>query len=187
MTDGDAVVAVANRLMDRFDVVVATQDWHPSGHGSFASVYGREPGEVAELNGLVQVLWPDHCVQGTAGAEFVKGLDVGKINQVFQKGIDPAVDSYSGFFDNGRRGDTGLGAWLKAKGVTAVTVVGLATDYCVKFTALDAVAEGFDTTLVAEGIRGVELNAGDCEKAMREMEKAGVTVVDENDLAERTK
>jgi nicotinamidase/pyrazinamidase len=174
---GDAVVPVANRLVGRFDRVVATQDWHPVDHGSFAVQHpGRSPGEVIDLHGLPQVLWPAHCVAGTGGASFASALDVAAIHAVFRKGADPTVDSYSGFFDNGRRNDTGLGAWLKAEGVTDVAVLGLATDYCVKWTALDACSLGFRTSLIVDGSRGVELTPGDCERAVAELRAAGVTV-----------
>ena len=174
---GDAVVPVANRLVGRFDRVVATQDWHPVDHGSFAVQHpGRSPGEVIDLHGLPQVLWPAHCVAGTGGASFASALDVAAIHAVFRKGTDPTVDSYSGFFDNGRRNDTGLGAWLKAEGVTDVAVLGLATDYCVKWTALDACSLGFRTTLIVDGSRGVELTPGDCERAVAELRAAGVTI-----------
>src|SRR5258706_8522984 len=136
--DGDHVVPIANELMKRFDLVVATQDWHPPDHGSFAANHpGKRVGEVIDLNGLPQVLWPVHCVQGTYGAEFVAGLTVDKVTRVFRKGTDAAIDSYSGFFDNGHRRATGMGDWLKERGVRDIYVMGLATDYCVKFTALD--------------------------------------------------
>jgi len=177
--EGDCVVAVANRLMPRFDLVVATKDWHPADHLSFASQHpGRRIGEVVELDGLEQILWPDHCVEGTRGAEFVSGLDVSGIHRVFEKGIDRAIDSYSGFFDNGHRRSTGLGDFLREQGVAEVYVLGLATDYCVKFTALDAVELGFSTCLVLDGCRGVELNPGDVDRAVEEMRRAGVHVTD---------
>lgn len=176
--DGDAVVEVANRLMPAFDVVVATQDWHPADHGSFASRHaGRSPGEIATLSGREQVLWPDHCVQGTAGAALHSSLDVGHIDRVFRKGDDPTVDSYSGFYDNDHARSTGLAEWLRACGVDTVVVLGLATDYCVRFTALDARAEGFETVVVEDGCRGVELSPGDVEAALDEMRRAGVRVV----------
>ena len=140
---GDAVIAVANRLIPHFDVVVATQDWHPPGHGSFAANHaGKQPGETVALDGLPQVLWPVHCVQGTRGSEFAGSLQTSRIDQKFTKGANRNVDSYSGFFDNGHRQSTGLGDYLKANRVEAVYVCGLATDYCVKFTAVDAVASG---------------------------------------------
>ena len=175
---GDEVVPVANRLQPRFDLVVATQDWHPERHGSFASTRpGRKPGDVAELAGLPQVLWPDHCVQGTAGAAFAPGLEMNRVEAIVRKGTDPAIDSYSGFFDNGHRKSTGLGDYLKGRGATDVYVLGLATDYCVKFTALDALRLGFHVFLVEDGSRGVELRAGDVARAVEEMRKAGVEVV----------
>jgi nicotinamidase/pyrazinamidase len=175
---GDEVIPVANRLQPGFDLVVATQDWHPVGHGSFASTRpGKKPGEVAELAGLPQVLWPDHCVQGTRGAEFAAGLQMNRVEAIFRKGTDPAIDSYSGFFDNGHRKSTGLGDYLKGRGVTDLYVLGLATDYCVRFTSLDARKLGFRTFLVEDGSRGVELRPGDVARAVQEMHDAGVTIV----------
>ena len=178
MPGGDDVVPVANKAMNHFDLVVATQDWHPADHKSFASQHdGRKIGDLIDLNGLQQVLWPDHCVQNTIGAEFVPGLEVKRINKVFHKGMDRNIDSYSGFFDNGHRHATGLGAYLKEQGVDEVTIMGLATDYCVKFTTLDAINLGFKTNLIIEGVRGVDINKGDCEKAIDEMRKAGVEII----------
>lgn len=178
VNEGDQVVPVANSLMDTHDIVVATQDWHPKTHGSFASNHvGKSVGEFIELGGLQQILWPDHCVQGTKGAEFVGGLNVAHLDKVFFKGCDVNVDSYSGFYDNGHQNDSGLAGYLKEQGVEAVTVVGLATDYCVKFTALDAAAEGFATTVVKAGCRGVEINAGDVVAAYEEMAEAGISVI----------
>ncbi|MBP9206899.1 MAG: bifunctional nicotinamidase/pyrazinamidase [Kofleriaceae bacterium] len=178
VADGDTTIAVANQVAAGFDLVVATQDWHPLDHGSFAANQpGTTPGQVIDLHGLPQVLWPVHCVQGTAGAALHPGLDQHRLAAVFQKGTDPRVDSYSGFFDNGRRGDTGLTAWLRARGVREVTVLGLATDYCVKFTALDAVEQGFTTRLVAAGCRAVDLQPGDGARALAELAAAGVAIV----------
>lgn len=176
--EGDRVVAVANRLVGRFDLVVATQDWHPADHGSFAANHpGGAVGEVIDLNGLPQVLWPVHCVQGTAGAEFAAGLDISKVTKVFRKGTDRAIDSYSGFYDNGHRRSTGMGEWLSQRGARDVYVMGLATDYCVKFTALDGRKLGLDVTLVEDGCRGVDLRPGDVAGAVEEMRRAGVRVV----------
>jgi nicotinamidase/pyrazinamidase len=183
--EGDRVVPVANGLMGKFDVVVATQDWHPASHGSFAANHGgRKVGDVIELDGLPQVLWPVHCVQGTRGAEFAPGLEVGRIGHVTRKGMDPRVDSYSGFFDNGHKRATGLDGFLKSRGVTEVFVMGLATDYCVKFTALDARALGYDIKLVLDGCRGVNLRDGDVERAVEEIRAAGVAIVQSADVAE---
>jgi nicotinamidase/pyrazinamidase len=182
--DGDQVVPVANRLMERFDLVVATQDWHPKQHGSFASNHrGRQPYQMGELGGLPQVLWPDHCVQGSPGADFHPALHSGGITRVFPKGTDPAIDSYSGFFDNDRRKATGLGDYLRARGVDELVVLGLATDYCVKATALDAIGLGFQVTLVEDGCRGVELAPGDVARAIQQMREAGVRVVRSAEVA----
>ena len=175
--DGDAVVPVANALQPRFDVIVATQDWHPADHGSFASNRGGTAGELSTLGGLPQVLWPDHCVQGTSGADFHPELDMTRVTRVFRKGTDPAIDSYSGFFDNGHRKSTGLGEWLREQGVGSVYVLGLATDYCVRYTALDAVQLGFQTFLVEDGSRGVELKPGDVAEAVEEMRLKGVKII----------
>jgi nicotinamidase/pyrazinamidase len=178
VTDGDKVVGVANEWMPKFEHVIATQDWHPAGHQSFASEHaGKNPGDLVDLHGLPQILWPDHCVQGSHGAEFVEELEFPPNLEVFQKGTNPEIDSYSGFWDNGRRANTGLGDYLKKLGITQVWVMGLATDYCVKFTVLDAVSEGFETFVIRDGCRGVNLSAGDDQKAFEEMERAGATLV----------
>jgi len=176
--DGLAAAKVANKLMDRFDLVVATQDWHPANHKSFAAMHPwRRPGDVIELNGLEQILWPIHCVQGSFGAEFVRELKTDAFEKVFVKGTDPEIDSYSGFFDNGHRKATGLGDYLKEKGVKEVYIVGLALDVCVKFTVLDALELGFKTYLVKDGSRGVNLKPGDSDKAVEEMQEKGAIIV----------
>jgi len=177
VADGEAVVPLANQLMATADLVVATQDWHPADHGSFAINHpGRKPFELGDLAGLPQVLWPAHCVQWTGGAQFHPGLDTRRIDRAFAKGTDPTIDSYSGFFDNGRRKATGLGDWLIAKGVDEVMICGLATDYCVKATAVDAVQLGFRTLLAAPACRGVGLQAGDVPAALQAMRDAGVVI-----------
>jgi nicotinamidase/pyrazinamidase len=184
--EGDAVVPVCNRLAKAFDLVIATQDWHPANHGSFAASHpGRKIGDVIDLNGLSQMLWPVHCVQDTRGAEFVAGLDTSRFDRVFRKGTDPAIDSYSGFFDNGHRKATGLGEYLKQKGVTDVYVAGLATDYCVKFTALDAQSLGFKTSLIQDACRGVNVRAGDDQAASAEMRQAGIHVAEAGAVLDR--
>jgi nicotinamidase/pyrazinamidase len=179
VADGDHVIPVANRLARAFNVVAATQDWHPANHGSFAANHpGRKPGEVIELDGLPQVLWPVHCVQNTPGAELSAELDVSHITHVARKGADPHIDSYSGFFDNGKRKATGLDRWLREQGVDELYVAGLATDYCVKFTALDARQLGYRVHLVVDGCRGVELKPGDVDRALAELRAAGVELVE---------
>ncbi len=176
--EGDRILPVVNRLQPHFDLVVATQDWHPANHGSFAANHpGHQPGQEINLHSLSQTLWPVHCVQNTTGADFAPGLQRATWARVFQKGTDPAVDSYSGFFDNGHRHATGLGAYLQTQGVTDVYVAGLATDYCVKFTALDAVQFGFRTHLLTDACRGVNLHPGDADRAIEEMRVAGVEII----------
>lgn len=174
---GDEIVPVVNALMPRFDLIVATQDWHPPDHGSFAANHpGRNVFETTDLHGLPQTLWPVHCVQNTGGALLAPGLETRRIAKIFPKGTDARIDSYSGFFDNGHRGDTGLADWLRGQGVTKLTLCGLATDYCVKFTALDAVECGFKVNLHLAACRGVDLQAGDCDKAVTEMRERGVEI-----------
>jgi len=175
--EGDAVVPLANRLMSQVDLVVATQDWHPAEHGSFAVNHpGRQPFELSELAGLPQVLWPAHCVQWTGGALFHPELDSRRIARVVPKGTDPQIDSYSGFFDNGRRKATGMHEWLQSQGVDQLLLCGMATDYCVKATALDAVSLGYDTTVVADACRGVNLAPGDIDQALAALREAGVAI-----------
>jgi nicotinamidase/pyrazinamidase len=181
--DGDAVIPVANKLQTAFPLVVATQDWHPANHGSFASSHpGKKIFEQIDLNGLPQTLWPEHCVQGTHGAELAAALKRAHIAKIFPKGTDEGIDSYSGLFDNGHRKSTGLGEWLKAQGVTEVFVCGLATDYCVKFTALDAVQMGFKTHLIEDASRGVNMRPEDVNDSIAEMKGAGVIIAHSADL-----
>jgi len=182
--DGDAVIPPANELQKVFPLVVATQDWHPANHGSFAANHpGRNVFDQIELHGLPQTLWPVHCVQNTKGAEFSPMLRRDRITKVFQKGTDPGIDSYSGFFDNGHRNATGLGDWLRERGVSQVYVCGLATDYCVKFTALDAVQLGFKTYLIEDASRGVNLRPNDVAVAIAEIQRAGVEVIQTGELS----
>ena len=180
---GDEVVGVANSLIPLFDVVAATADYHPRGHISFASSHaGRRVGEVVTVAGAQQMLWPDHCVQGTPGAELSSELSAGGVHRIIHKGTDPAIDSYSGFFDNGHLQATELNRYLLSRTVDAIYIMGLATDYCVKYTALDGVALGYRTYLVTDGCRGVGVRPGDIEAAIREMVAAGVTLVSSTDL-----
>lgn len=174
---GDRVVPVINRIQNAFPLVVATQDWHPPNHKSFASQHRREVGETVSLDGVEQILWPDHCVQNTDGAAFIEGLNLDNVRCVFRKGMDVNVDSYSGFFDNDHRRSTGLDQYLADQKVTEVFVAGLATDYCVKFTALDARRLGFETWVIEDASQGVALNSGDVETALTEMRQAGIRIV----------
>lgn len=175
---GDEVIPVVNALMPQFDLVVATQDWHPPKHGSFAINHpGKKVFEQTDLDGLPQTLWPVHCVQNTGGALFAPGLDTRRIARVFTKGMNPQIDSYSGMFDNGHRASTGLAEWLRTKGATHLTVAGVATDYCVKFTVLDALAEGFTVEVVTAACRGVNLQVEDDKKAIEEMRACGAVII----------
>lgn len=174
---GDEVVPVANRLMHEYELVVATQDWHPADHQSFASQHaGGNMGDIIQLDGLDQILWPDHCIQNTIGADFAANLDRARIQHVIRKGTDRHIDSYSGFFDNARRHATGLENYLRSKGVDTIHVMGLATDYCVKATALDAIDLGFHTVLLTAGVRGVDVHPGDCHRAIEQMRAARVEI-----------
>ncbi len=181
---GDRVIVPANRLQARCDLCCATQDWHPEGHGSFASSHpGRRPGESLELAGLPQILWPDHCVQGSRGAALAALLDTRRVEAIFRKGTDPRVDSYSGFFDNAERKATGLADFLRGRGADELVVVGLATDYCVKATALDARRLGFaSVAVVEEACAAVELRPGDAAAALAELRVAGVRVLSSSEL-----
>lgn len=175
--EGDKIIPVVNALIPGFQLIVATQDWHPQDHGSFAANHpGKNVFEMVDLHGMPQTLWPVHCVQNTGGALFAPTLDTPRIARVFPKGTDARIDSYSGFFDNGHRGDTGMAGWLRGEGVTELTLCGLATDYCVKFTALDALECGFKVNLNLAACRGVDLGAGDCDKAVAEMREHGAVI-----------
>ncbi|WP_207430286.1 bifunctional nicotinamidase/pyrazinamidase [Sabulibacter ruber] len=174
--EGDAVVPIANALQPQFDLVVATQDWHPSNHKSFASQHeGKKLFETTQLQGLDQVLWPDHCVQGTAGAEFSPELEMSRVEAIFRKGTDPEIDSYSGFYDNGHLKSTALAEYLRGKGVNEVYLVGLAADFCVYFTALDALKEGFPTYFIEDATRAI--SAEGFEKAKADMIRKGGQVI----------
>lgn len=154
--DGDLIVPLINKVVHEFDLVVTTQDWHPQDHLSFASNHeGKKSFEKTMLNGIDQTLWPDHCVQGSKGAEFHESLDFRSVEAIFRKGMDRTVDSYSGFFDNGRRKSTGLAGYLREKQVTELFLCGLAGDFCVAYTARDALKEGFSVTLIEDAIRSL--------------------------------
>lgn len=181
---GDAVVGVANQLLELpiFTVKVSTQDWHPANHKSFASNVNEPLFSLFDLNGLTQIAWPDHCIQGSKGAEFHPELNTEKLDKVFPKGTDIEVDSYSGFFDNGKRGNTGLHDYLQEQGIKRLVIVGLATDYCVKFTVLDALELGYQVDLLIDGCRGVNQKHGDDIKALEEMSEAGANICYSTDL-----
>ena len=175
--EGDKIIPIANQLIDEHELVFATQDWHPADHGSFAVNHpGKEVFDQIDLNGLPQTLWPVHCVQGTPGAEFADELNSDAITEVFVKGTDSEIDSYSGFYDNGHRRSTGLSEHLKSIGVDELTVCGLATDYCVKFTVLDALRDGFKIKVHLPACRGVNIKPDDVEIAIEEMRATGAII-----------
>lgn len=175
--DGDKIIPEVNKLITQFEIVIATQDWHPPNHISFADNHpGKKPGDKIIVEGTEQILWTPHCVQNTDGAKFAKGLIVDKFTHIIQKGTDPMIDSYSGFFDNARKKDTGLHKLLQNLNIKEIFIVGLATDYCVKFTALDAASLGYKTHVITEACRGVNLNPDDVEKSLREMKSHGIIV-----------
>lgn len=173
----EEILPTVNALLKLpFTTIIATQDWHPASHESFAAYHHKPVGTVINLHGVSQVLWPTHCVQNTPGALFAPGWDSSKVKDIIHKGTEKAVDSYSAFFDNESKCSTGLELLLKKKGIKTVVIAGLATDYCVKYSVLDALGLGFKTIVVAEGCRGVNLHPGDAEKALKEMEDSGAII-----------
>ncbi|MGX9352244.1 bifunctional nicotinamidase/pyrazinamidase [Shimia sp. W99] len=174
--DGDAIVAGINALMPDFDAVILTQDWHPAGHSSFASSHdGKGPYELVDMPYGPQVLWPDHCVQGTPGAAFHTDLDTTRADLIIRKGYNPAIDSYSAFFENDQSTPTGLEGYLRTRGITELTMVGLATDFCVNFSAQDAARLGFAVTVRRDLCRAIDLD-GSLDAALAGMTDKGVTL-----------
>jgi nicotinamidase/pyrazinamidase len=180
---GDEVVPIANELQSRFDFVVATKDWHPPDHGSFAANHpGKKPGDRIILDGIEQILWPVHCVQNTHGAEFAPAFDTSRIADVFHKGIERNIDSYSTFFDNAHRRHTGLAHYLRKRSIQDIYLMGLALDYCVKYSVLDARQLGLNTHVILDGCRGIELARGDIGRAIDEMKRAGAVLLKSSEL-----
>ena len=180
---GDETVAIANRLMPLFPTVVLTADWHPADHSSFASQHaGKSPYDVVPMPYGNQVLWPDHCVAGTSGADFAAGLETVRAHAVIRKGTDKNCDSYSGFLAADRKTPTGLAGYLKSRGVTTVFVCGLATDFCVAWTAQDAAAAGFKTYLIEDASRAIDAG-GSLAAAMAGLKTAGVGVIEKKDVS----
>ena len=179
--EGDAILPLVNQLQEQFGLVVATQDWHPQNHKSFASQHtGRQVFDTIQLQGLEQVLWPDHCVQGTAGADFSAELRMQKVEAIFRKGMNPEIDSYSGFYDNGHLKSTGLADYLRGKGVTDIYLAGLAADYCVYFSAKDALQEGFKAYIIEDATRAISPEG--FEKAKADIEAGGGEIVQSSSL-----
>lgn len=174
---GEEVIPVANQLMPYFSCVIATQDWHPHDHVSFAVNHpGKKVGDIIQVDGVSQILWPVHCVQDTAGAAFFKGLDTSFIQTIIKKGTDKNVDSYSAFFDNQENQSTALPRYLQQNGIKTLYIMGLATDYCVKYSVWDALKLGFEVFVIREGCRAVNLHHDDEEKAYAAMKKAGAHI-----------
>jgi nicotinamidase/pyrazinamidase len=172
--EGDKIIPLINQLRPGFTQVILTQDWHPMNHLSFAANHpGKKIGEVVDLDGLPQILWPVHCVQGSPGAQFHPDLLIQPGDRIFKKGTDPRIDSYSAFHDNAHRKSTGLGDYLRAIATREITICGLATDYCVKYSVLDALAEDFRVNILIGASRGVNLNPGDTDRAIEEMKAHG--------------
>ncbi len=176
VADGDGIIPLVNDLIDRFEHVALTQDWHPPGHSSFASTHaGAAPYSTVEMAYGAQTLWPDHCIQGSPGANFHPGLVWTKAQIVIRKGFNPAIDSYSAFFENDRATPTGLSGYLRERGIGALTLAGLATDFCVAYSALDAVKLGFDVTVRMEACRAIDLG-GSLDAMTTAMREAGVAL-----------
>ena len=180
---GDEVIPVANELQQKFELVLATKDWHPREHGSFAANHpGKKPGDRIVLDGVEQILWPVHCVQDTSGAEFAAAFDTSRIAHVFHKGIERNIDSYSTFFDNAHRRHTGLAHYLQKRSIKDIYLMGLALDYCVKYSALDARQLGLNTHVILDGCRGIELEPGNIDRALDEMKRAGAVLLKSSQL-----
>lgn len=182
--DGDKVIPVINKIISYFDIVVATKDWHPKDHISFASHHpGKKPGDIIEHHGIQQVLWPDHCIQNTYGSEIKSGLNIKFIDKIVNKGVDPQVDSYSTFLDNDKKTKTELDSFLKEKGVDEIYLAGLATDYCVRFSAIDGLNFGYKVNVIKDAVRGVNLQPDDSEKALEEIKNQGGKIIESHAIS----
>lgn len=183
VNEGDAVVPVINRLVPHFALVVATQDWHPADHASFASSHkGRAPFDTITLNGIEQTLWPDHCIMGAPGAQFHPDLDLTRANLIVRKGSNKNIDSYSAFLENDKKTVTGLQGYLKDHGIDTVTIAGLATDYCVFFSATDARDLGFKTRVVLDACRGIDTPPGNINQTIQSMKDRGIELINSEDI-----
>lgn len=184
---GNEIIPVINNILTYpFDYFVAAKDWHPPNHGSFACHHeGKKEGDHINLAGLDQILWPQHCVQGSFGAEFAPSWDTAVIDKVIYKGTDPLIDSYSIFYDNGHRQSTHLESYLREHEVTQVFVAGLATDYCVKYSVFDALELGFRCFVIVDACRGVNLNRDDSDKALQEMKERGAILIDSKQIMDK--
>lgn len=176
----DEIVPLINELQDAFNCVIASKDWHPENHASFAAMHQKKPGDLIQLDGIEQILWPIHCVQNSPGSDFFPSLETDKIQKIFYKGVEQRVDSYSCFFDNARKKDTGLHTWLSKESIAELFICGLASDYCVKYTVLDALSLGIKVNVIEDACRAV--NKTDGEKAMQEMSEKGASILNAQSL-----
>ena len=180
--EGDQTIPIINRLIDQFDVIIQTQDWHPNDHSSFASAHPeKNPYDIVEMKYGTQVLWPDHCIQGTDGADFHPDLNTDKTQVIIRKGFRKEIDSYSTFFENDQTTTTGLTGYLKQRGITDLYTVGLATDFCVKWSVLDGIDEGFNMHIVKDAVKGIDLD-GSVDQAWKEMKEKGVMVTSSEEI-----
>jgi len=180
---GDRIIPLINKIMEKFERVVATQDWHPVEHTSFAVNHkGKKVLDTVAVHGITQVLWPEHCVQGTEGADFHPDLEKRYFNLILRKGMNPELDSYSAFFENDKTTSTGLEYYLKGLGLSHVYICGLATDYCVYYSAMDALKLGFQTLLIEDATQGVDLPSGSVAHAIAQMKNAGIKVIGSSEL-----
>ena len=181
--DADKILPAIHKLLEKkFEATIASKDWHPADHGNFATTHRKKQGEIIQLAGVEQVLWPVHCVQSTPGAQFAPGWDAGKVENVFHKGIEKDIDSYSTFFDNGKKRGTGLESYLRKKNILDIFIAGLTTEYCVKYSVLDALQLGFNVYVIADGCRAVNLHPEDEALAYEEMRKAGAHIISSDEV-----
>lgn len=182
VAEGDKIIPIINKIVQKFDKAVATQDWHPPGHVSFATTHKKNPYEIITVDGIQQVLWPDHCIPGTFGADFHKDLDLRKVGLIIRKGNDLNIDSYSTFIENDKKTFTGLHYYLQGLAIKDLYFCGLATDYCVHYSALDAVEMGFNAYVILDACRGVDVPAGSINAAIQEMKERGIRILNHNKL-----
>lgn len=179
----DDILPIINNIQLKFDHIIATRDWHPANHKSFASNHnGKNPGDIIELQGLQQVLWPDHCVQGSPGAEITANINQAKIDYTIYKGTNTEIDSYSAFFDNGRLKQTELDSYLKRNEISTIYVAGLTTDYCVYFTVLDGLSLGYNVFVIEDACRAVNLNSNDSDRALKDMKEKGAKIISSQEI-----
>lgn len=181
--EANQIFPLANELQEYFPLIIASKDWHPKNHKSFASIHPKHQlYDVIDLHGFAQVLWPDHCIQGSNGSEFHSKLNTKNIHKIIYKGTNTEIDSYSTFFDNEHKKDTGLNQYLKDQKVTEIYIMGLATDYCVLYSVSDARKLGWKTSVVQDGCFGIEKNPGDIKKAFEEMENQGANIIHSDEI-----